>query len=177
MEKVRICVGIQKRMDKAKATPTQSIDPYPKARPAKIGIPPDIPPHKILQGVFLFSQREYMMTSKNRPAKTIVPKSKSIVKDQPTPVKVRVKPRIKASLEEIFPAGRGRQQVLSIFASMSRSIYMLSTVDPLIARNKLPAIPNTLQTLNIGQRQLIYPASPVNKSKPVWRDFISGQYF
>jgi hypothetical protein len=73
MEKVRICVGIQKRMDKAKAIPTQSIDPYPKARPAKIGIPPDIPPHKILQGVFLFSQREYMTTSKNKPAKTIAP--------------------------------------------------------------------------------------------------------
>src|SRR5687768_13777557 len=98
MEKVSVWVGIQKRIESASRIPTSSISFTARTRPERIGIAPEIPPHKMLQHVRRFSQTVYTITSKNQPAKTTSPYNGAIANAQPTPRKEIIKPTAKTSL-------------------------------------------------------------------------------
>ncbi len=45
-------VGIHNRIASASKRPMVSIEPVPSTRPAKIGMPPDMPPHTMGHAVF-----------------------------------------------------------------------------------------------------------------------------
>jgi len=156
--------------------PTHSTLPVPRARPASTGMAPARPPHTTDQAVRRFNQIVYTKTLKNKPAKTMAPKSKSIISAQPTPRTESVMPNTSASLGDIFPDGSGRQQVRFMRESISRSYHILSTVLPLIARNRLPATPSIVGKLIQGQRELMNPARPVIRSSKVCWLLISDQW-
>jgi hypothetical protein len=52
---------------------------------------------------------------------------------------------------------------------------MFKTVDPLIARKRLPINPKRVPRFRCVWA-LIYPATPVESNNPVCRVFISGRY-
>src|SRR4030042_819287 len=108
-----------------------------------MGIPPDIPPHTMLQLVRRFNQMVYTTTSKNNPAKTTNPYRPSRMTAQLTPASDKINPSHKASCLETFPEANGRLCVRFITVSRSQSYHILRMVDPLIARNRLPARPHT----------------------------------
>ena len=83
------------------------------------------------------------------------PKDAPIVTAQPTPRIERIKPRRNTSRSVTWPDEVGRFFVRPIFASMSRSHHMLSTVLPAMARKRLPASPSSVPMLKMGQRALM----------------------
>ena len=99
------------------------------------------------------------------------------MKAQDTPRTERINPKTRASLGLVIPVLSGLLLVLGIMASISRSYHIFKTVLPLMESNKLPANPIMTGILKIGQRALIYPASPVISSSPVCKDLTSGKYF
>ncbi len=85
-------------------------------------------------------------------------------------------PNAKASLGSSTLAGSGRLMVLGILASISRSTYILSTVLPLMDRNRLPKRDNIV-TQSVTRCPVdAYPAQPVISSKKVCLLFVSSQY-
>src|SRR5512135_1427426 len=114
MENVIMWVGIQNKTARANKTPIRSIRPSAIARPARMGIPPEMPPQTMLQQVRRFSQIVYMATSKKRPADTINPYNGLIRNDQLTPAIEQTSPTQNAWVRVTFAVANGRLCVPSI---------------------------------------------------------------
>ncbi len=117
-----------------------------------------------------------MTTSKNNPANITIMVTILMKYAIPTPIVEKIIPCQRTNAGDTLPDGNARSLVRSIMASISRSQYIFSIVEPETAKNRLASKSSRIPKSNLsGYPDIRYANIPVNSSKKVCFPLINSE--